>query len=150
MLEQDWLTKPDGQPGWASYFLSRGFECYLVDLPFRGRSPWHPGNGSMMDYAAESIQAMFTACKDLAAWPQAQLHTQWPGRGTVGDPVFDQFYASGLPIVGDTVQQEKASQAACAALLDRLAAPAVLVAHSAGGAVPWLVADVRQRLRQFK
>lgn len=107
---QDWLTKPDGQPGWASYFLSRGFECYLVDLPFRGRSPWHPGNGSMIDYPAEPIQTMFTACKDFGTWPQAKLHTQWPGPGTMGDPVFDQFYASGLPIVSDVVLQETASQ----------------------------------------
>lgn len=106
----DWLTKPDGQPGWASYFLSRGFECYLVDLPFRGRSPWHPGNGSMIDYPAEPIQTMFTACKDFGTWPQAKLHTQWPGPGTMGDPVFDQFYASGLPIVSDVVLQETASQ----------------------------------------
>ncbi|XXH03912.1 hypothetical protein Hte_010320 [Hypoxylon texense] len=143
----DWLTKPDGQPGWASYFLRRGFECYLVDLPFRGRSPWHPGSSSsLVDYPAEAIQAIFTACRDFGTWPQAKLHTQWPGAGVRGDPVFDQFYASGLPIVGDAVLQESASQAACAALLDRIGRPAILVGHSAGGPVPWLAADARPAL----
>ncbi|KAI0143844.1 alpha/beta-hydrolase [Hypoxylon sp. NC0597] len=142
----DWLTKPDGQPGWASYFLSQGFECYLVDLPFRGRSPWHPSNGTMISHSAESIQTMFTACKDLGTWPQAKLHTQWPGAGMIGDVVFDQFYASGLQILSDPVTQEKASQAACAALLDRIGKPAILVGHSAGGSIPWLAADIRPHL----
>lgn len=34
---QDWLTKLDGNPGWADNF-SRYHEVYLVDAPFRGRS----------------------------------------------------------------------------------------------------------------
>ncbi|KAI1380695.1 alpha/beta-hydrolase [Hypoxylon crocopeplum] len=142
----DWLTKPDGQPGWASYFLGRGFECYLVDLPFRGRSPWTPGNGTMISYPAEPIQSRFTACKYLGTWPQAKLHTQWPGTGRIGDPAFDQFYASGLQILSDAVLQETASQDACAALLDLIGRPAILVGHSAGGSIPWLVADVRPNL----
>ncbi|KAI1211646.1 alpha/beta-hydrolase [Annulohypoxylon truncatum] len=145
----DWITKPDGQPGWTSYFLSQGFECYLVDQPYRGRSPWYPGNGTMVAYTAESIQAVFTACQTFGTWPQAKQHTQWPGPGTIGDPVFDQFYRSALQILNDTVAQERASQAACAALLDRIGRPAVLVGHSAGGSVPWLTADARPGLVQM-
>ncbi|KAI1408425.1 alpha/beta-hydrolase [Hypoxylon sp. FL1857] len=142
----DWLTKPDGQPGWASYFLSKGFECYLVDVPFRGRSPWVPGNGTMVSYPAEAFEATFTACKDLATWPQAKQHTQWPGSGRMGDPIFDQLYASGLQMLDDSVAQEKASQAACAALLDRIGKPAIVLGHSAGGSTPWLTADARPQL----
>ncbi|KAH9892385.1 alpha/beta-hydrolase [Xylariomycetidae sp. FL2044] len=148
----DWLTKPDGQPGWASYFLAQGFECYLVDLPFRGRSPWEPGSvpGSppLVSYPAEPMSQMFTACSRHDRWPQSRLHTQWPGAGTAdgGDPAFDALYASALPIVDDPARQESASQAACAALLDRVGRPAVLVGHSSGGPVPFLAADVRPRL----
>ncbi|KAI1462603.1 alpha/beta-hydrolase [Annulohypoxylon moriforme] len=142
----DWLTKPDGQPGWASFFLSQGFECYLVDQPYRGRSPWFPGNGTMIAYQAESIQTLFTACQTFGTWPQAKEHTQWPGPGTIGDPIFDQFYRSTLQILNDTEAQEIASQAACAALLDRIGKPVVLVGHSAGGSIPWLTADVRPNL----
>ncbi|KAI8961007.1 alpha/beta-hydrolase [Daldinia sp. FL1419] len=142
----DWLTKPDGQPGWASYFLSRGFECYLVDLPFCGRSPWHPKNGVMIAHPAEAMQTMFTACKDFGTWPQAKLHTQWPGTGKISDPIFDQFFASAQQILNDPVAQELASQAAAVALLDRIGKPAILIGHSAGGSTPWLVADIRPDL----
>lgn len=142
----DWLTKPDGQPGWASYFLSQGFECYLVDLPNCGRSPWNPSSGRMISYPAESFEAMFTACQDFGTWPQAKLHTQWPGTGKIGDPVFDHFFASSLQIGTNAAAQERAAQTACAALLDRIGKPVVLVGHSAGGAILWLTADIRPDL----
>ncbi|KAI0099617.1 Alpha/Beta hydrolase protein [Nemania sp. FL0031] len=140
----DWLTKPDGNPGWASYFLSKGFECYLVDLPLRGRSPWHPEDGELITYPAEAIQQLFAA--GYGTWPQAKLHTQWPGTGAVGDPFYDHFSASTLQMLGDITKQELVAQAACAALLDRIGKPAVVIGHSAGGPVPWLLADVRPKL----
>ncbi|OTB09951.1 hypothetical protein K445DRAFT_323481 [Daldinia sp. EC12] len=100
----------------------------------------------MVAHPAEAIETMFTACKELGSWPQAELHTQWPGTGKIGDAVFDHFFASAQQILSDAAAQEKASQAACAALLDRIDKPAVLVGHSAGGSAPWLVADVRPKL----
>ncbi|KAI0547057.1 Alpha/Beta hydrolase protein [Xylaria curta] len=142
----DWLTKPDGRPGWASYFLSQGFECYLVDLPFRGRSPWHPDDGELITFPAESVQQLFAAGKEYGNWPQAKLHTQWPGTGAIGDPFFDHFSASTLQMLGNITKQESAAQAACAALLDRIGKPAIVLAHSAGGSTPWLLADIRSKL----
>ncbi|KAI8625121.1 Alpha/Beta hydrolase protein [Xylariaceae sp. FL1651] len=139
----DWLTKPDGKPGWASYFLSQGFECYLVDLPFRGRSPWHPDDGELITYPAEALQRLFTVGGN---WPQAKLHTQWPGTGAIGDQVFDHFSASTLQMTGDITKQESTAQAACAALLDHIGKPAIVLAHSSGGSMPWLLADVRPKL----
>ncbi|ORY57258.1 Alpha/Beta hydrolase protein [Pseudomassariella vexata] len=142
----DWLTKPDGDPGWASFFLSRGYDLYIVDLPFRGRSPWCPGNDQIVAYPAEQIQKMFTACKQYELWPQAKLHTQWPGTGMMGDPLFDKLYASTIQQINSPLIQETASQTAFAALLDRINKPVVLVGHSAGGSIPWLVADIRPHL----
>ena len=49
-------------------------------------------------------------------------------------------------MLGDPVRQELASQVACAALLDRIARPVVIVGYSQGGAIPYLTADVRPRL----
>jgi pimeloyl-ACP methyl ester carboxylesterase len=89
---------------------------------------------------------MFTACKNYKMWPQAEHHTQWPGNGVMGDPIFDQLYASTIQILSDPVLQERASQTALAALLDRIAKPVILVSHSAGGSIPLLVADVRKDL----
>ena len=48
----------------------------------------------------------FVAPERYNRWPQARLHTQWPGNGAPGDPVFDQFYASQMPSIQDfTLQQ---------------------------------------------
>jgi len=33
-----WGTTPDGREGWRNIFLREGFDCYLVDQPWRGRS----------------------------------------------------------------------------------------------------------------
>ncbi|KAK8102661.1 hypothetical protein PG984_015807 [Apiospora sp. TS-2023a] len=99
----------------------------------------------MVTFGAEQVQKMFTASERYGIWPQAGHHTQWPGSGVMGDSVFDSFYASTIQMLGDAVQQELASQAACAALLDRIARPVVIIGHSQGGAIPYLTADVRPR-----
>jgi pimeloyl-ACP methyl ester carboxylesterase len=35
-----WETKPDGQPGWQSYFLHAGHSVYISDAVERGRATW--------------------------------------------------------------------------------------------------------------
>lgn len=40
---------------------------------------WLPTNGTMSFFSAETIEQMFTATQDFDLWPQAALHTQWPG-----------------------------------------------------------------------
>ncbi|MEN6412687.1 MAG: hypothetical protein ABFC84_07975 [Veillonellales bacterium] len=36
----NWETKPDGQPGWQSFFLKAGHDIYISDAVERGRSSW--------------------------------------------------------------------------------------------------------------
>ncbi|KAK3935507.1 alpha/beta-hydrolase [Diplogelasinospora grovesii] len=147
---QDWLTKPDGEAGWASFFLARGYECYLIDQAFRGRSPWHPATGNYRVFSAETVQHVWTRPEDnlssSSSWPGAKLHTQWTGSGTMGDAVFDGMYASMAPTLEDAVLQQTATQVSCAKLLDRIGKPAILVGHSQGALIEWLVADVRSHL----
>lgn len=143
---QDWLTKPDGNPGWADWFLSHGYEVYLIDAPYRGRSPWAPAIDDVLVFSSEKIRSMFTACARHGTWPQAKLHTQWPGSGDRGDPVFDNFFASCVQMIKSQEKQELATQTALAALLDRIGKPVVLLSHSNSGGVPLLVADVRPKL----
>jgi pimeloyl-ACP methyl ester carboxylesterase len=38
----DYLSTPDGRPGWATRFLQAGYAVYVVDRPGHGRSPYHP------------------------------------------------------------------------------------------------------------
>lgn len=146
VLRQDWLTKPDGKPGWADYFVSHGYHIYLVDLPYRARSAWDPAVGDVLIASVEQVQDMFTACKQHGTWPQARLHHQWPGTGLMGDPIFDRFYASGVQMVQSQHTTETAAQAALAVLLDRIGRPVVFLSHSNSGGIPFLVADVRPQL----
>lgn len=89
---------------------------------------------------------MFTACAIHGTWPQAKLHTQWPGAGVKGDPIFDRFFASGVQNIRSQAKQEGVAQTAIAALLDHIGREVVLISHSNGGGIPYLVADVRPRL----
>jgi pimeloyl-ACP methyl ester carboxylesterase len=141
----NWLKTPDGRPGWAYVFAELGYEVYLVDQPARGRSAWHAQlDGELTVAPVVVVERLFTATQQ-GEWPQAKKHTQWPGEGRKGDPVFDAFYASQVPYVADTAKSQQLFQAAGAALLDKIGA-AILVTHSQAGPFGWLLADVRPAL----
>ncbi|KAF7593188.1 hypothetical protein BBP40_011818 [Aspergillus hancockii] len=61
-------------------FLDHGYEVYLLDRTLTGRSPIFPGDElEASAFSAEFIAQRFTAVKKYPKWPQARLHTQWPG-----------------------------------------------------------------------
>ena len=67
----------DGPAG----FLNTGMKC-KIDQPHVGRSAWYPSSDfPMVQYPVELIQSRFTATAKHDLWPQAHLHTQWPGVG---------------------------------------------------------------------
>lgn len=141
----NWLKTPDGRPGWAYVFAGLGYEVYLIDQPARGRSPWHAQlDGELGVVPVAVVERYFTATAQ-GAWPQAKKHTQWPGTGHKGDPVFDAFYASQVPYVADSAKSQQLFQAAGAALMDQIG-EAILVTHSQSGPYGWLLADVRPDL----
>ena len=146
----NWLGTPDGRRGWAQYFLTRGYEVYIVDQPARGRSAWHPGvDGELKSVPASLIEKLFTAPEESGAWPQAKKHTQWPGKGQLkgrkGDPVFDAFYSTQVESLASNAETQQLMQSAGVALLDRIG-PAILLTHSQAGAFGWLIADARPKL----
>src|SRR5690348_17939181 len=136
---------PDGREGWAQFFLGEGYAVYVMDQPGRGRSALRPEYGETVQRAAEWVQQQFTAPERSKLWPQAARHTQWPGSGVAGDPVFDQFYAEQLPAVSSFPKQQELNRDAGAALLDRIG-PAILLTHSQSGAFGWPIADARPNL----
>ena len=83
--------------------------------------------------------------QDSNLFPNAHLHTQWPGTGKPRDPFFDQFYASQVQLMVDPVKTQEYAQKALAALLDRIG-PAILLTHSQSGTFGFLVADQRPDL----
>jgi pimeloyl-ACP methyl ester carboxylesterase len=145
----NWISTPDGRPGWADYFLNHGYIVYLVDQPARGRSAWRMTvNGPLQDVSVTQVEQRFTAPEKFNLWPQATLHTQWPGdgdrKGMRGDPIFDQFYASQVESLASAVETQTLVQSAGAALLDKIG-PAIVVTHSQAGPFGWLLADVRPK-----
>ncbi len=142
----NWMQTPDGRQGWADYFVQRGYVVYMVDQPARGRSVWHPtANGTLRMFTARQLETLFTATAGLGSWPQAKKHSQWPGTGKQGDPVFDAFYATQVQSLASDSETQTLAQKAGAALLDRIG-PAVLLTHSQSGLLGWVIAEARPSL----
>jgi pimeloyl-ACP methyl ester carboxylesterase len=142
----DWQQTPDGRPGWAYYFAKQGYVQYMVDSPARGRSPYVPGHdGNLTIRTAANLEATFTASAKKGDFPRAHLHTQFPGSGLMGDPIFDAFAKTQVQFLGGggPKSQDDLTAAALIALLDTIKTPVVILSHSQGGPAGWLIADAR-------
>jgi pimeloyl-ACP methyl ester carboxylesterase len=145
-----WMQTPDGRPGWAHYFVNQGYIVYITDQPARGRSMYdaqHQGK-QIRSYASGSERAN-SAIAELGSWPQAKLHTQYPGegpnRGKRGDPVFDAAFARTVSYLASNTETQQLVQNAGTALLDKIG-PAIIFTHSQAGPFGWLLADARPKL----
>ena len=80
----------DGRPGWAYYLISQGYVVYMVDYPARGRSAYVPGwDGNIGIRTSDQLEQIWTNVAARGDFPLKANHTQWPGAGKVGDPIFD-------------------------------------------------------------
>ena len=145
----NFLSTPDGRPGWATLFAQQGWAVYLMDQPGRGASGYNrDAYGPAARQPPAFLQQRFTATQNYGpepgkpqGWPQARLHSQWPGTGAPGDPVFDQFYASQVESAAGEVSAKLVTEAG-AALLDKIG-PAVIITHSQSGAFGWGIGEAR-------
>ncbi len=141
----NFLATADGRPGWVYDFVGAGYEVLLVDQPERGRSGHRLTDGApapQFRYTADRTSDYFTDPAPAALWPQAARHTQWPGTGRKGDPVFDRFYASQVGQLADRTEIERLARDGVVALLDEIG-DAILCTHSQSGPFGWLIADAR-------
>ena len=140
----NFLSTPDGRRGWADDFVANGYAVFVVDQSGRGRSGFFGAVYGQKTRAptADNVAQRFTAPEKKNLWPQAALHTQWPGQGTAGDPTFDAFFATQVETIGDEALIESINREAGAKLLDRIG-PAVLLVHSQAGVMGWSIADER-------
>jgi pimeloyl-ACP methyl ester carboxylesterase len=137
---------PDGRESWAQYFVRRGYAVYVVDQVARGRSAyWSNVYGPLPAARLDFTEQRFVAPERYKKWPQAHLHTQFPGTGKPGDEYFDQFYASQFPSITSFPKQQELNRDALVALFDKIG-PAILLTHSQSGAMGWPVADQRPKL----
>ncbi|KAI4169946.1 MAG: hypothetical protein LQ343_005328 [Gyalolechia ehrenbergii] len=63
----------------------------------------------------------------------------------MGDPVFDAFYASQVQFQNETATVQTTNQRAVVALLD-IIGPSIIITHSQGGPIGFLIADSRPQL----
>jgi pimeloyl-ACP methyl ester carboxylesterase len=64
----------------------------------------------------------------------------------MGDPYFDAYYSSNVQFLSSAIEQQTTVKAAGVSLLDRIGKPVILLSHSQGGLMPWLIADARPEL----
>jgi pimeloyl-ACP methyl ester carboxylesterase len=146
MSGTNYTGTPDGREGWAQYFVRQGFAVYVVDQPGRGRSGYlQAAYGPARNVDRDNAARRFVAQEKYKLWPQAHLHTQWPGSGEADDPAAQQLAQSQLPAIEDFTEQQVLNRDALLALLDRIG-PAILLVHSQAGAFGWPVADAKPDL----
>lgn len=143
----NFLGTPDGRPGWVDRFVERGFAVYVVDQVGRGRSGDNPEvYGSYARLTTGDLESIFTGQETFNLFPQAKLHTQWPGGpGIKGNAAFDQFYLSQVPYIASALTSEELVNPALIALLEKIG-PSVLLTHSQAGVFGWALSDQRPDL----
>ncbi|CAD0100068.1 unnamed protein product, partial [Aureobasidium mustum] len=128
--------------GFASHFLDYGYQVYIVDQTSVGRGSVEDLNDYVMRIGstAEITEKGFTAPELTNAYPQSQQHTQWPGSGVKGDPVFDAFESTFIPLTSNMTVQELSMRSSGCQLLS-LIGPSFLISHSIGALHPLLLSN---------
>lgn len=137
-----WLNTPDNRKGFASYFLEQGYMVYLVDHTGAGRSSQEYSAEYTLwnSTTVEGVASGFTDPEANPTYPQATLHTQWPGTGNKGDPYFTAFSRQVIPFTSNWEYGELSMRATGCTLLSLLG-PSYLVSHSSGAQYPIVISN---------
>ncbi len=136
-----WETTPDGREGWYTQFLRLGWPCYVVDAVERGRAGWAPRDPHFAAPAllrtAQDSFTQFRIGRPVRDGSLASLQAAaYPGcRFPLA--AFGMFMRQVVPRWSTT--DELAVDAYCA-LLEQVG-PAIVVAHSQGGAFAFRAAE---------
>ena len=123
-----WETTPDGREGFQTLFLRRGYGCYTVDQPRRGRA----GSSSL----PSSISPICTDKMLFSLFRFGRYPEYYPGTMFPQDSLsLRQLQRWGTPDTGP--YDDYVTSDAMAALFDKIGG-AVLVSHSRGGHPGWL------------
>lgn len=141
-MPQTWLNTPDNRKGFASLFVDQGYVVYLVDQTSVGRGTQEDLTGYPLRVGSTSniTEISFTDPQAANAYTQNKLHTQWPGSGLRGDPIFDAFESGFLPLTSNNARRELSMRASGCELV-RLIRPSFLISHSIGAVHPIVISD---------
>ncbi|TMA63254.1 MAG: hypothetical protein E6J73_09255, partial [Deltaproteobacteria bacterium] len=107
MSGTNYTGTPDGREGWAQYFVRQGYAVYVIDQVGKGRSTHLERTYGPVDLVdSQNSQQRYVAQEKFKLWPQAHLHTQWPGSGEPDDPAVQQLISSQLPAIRDFTKQQ--------------------------------------------
>jgi len=135
-----WETTPDGRAGWQTLFVRAGFDTYVVDQPYRGRSapdltalaPSVPSSGPAPQVAVGGRAIAEFLHRGGGRFPSHRtdhyVKQFWPDFGMVA------AVEQGHPGISDPRAVPPMLE-----LLDRVG-PAALVTHSQGGDLGWRLA----------
>jgi len=111
---------PDNRSGWADYLLSHGFPVYRRgSAGTRQVAVHHCGLRPRGVPNLQSIEDLFTALERVNLWPQARLHTQWPGTGLPGDYAVRSVLRLAV-VRQNATTQEQTTSPALVALLEKI------------------------------
>lgn len=140
-----WMTTPDGRDGWSDFFLRKGHAVFLVDQPHRGAA----GGTSIAGVISEKNldQRWYTQFR-IGRWVQGKSVANEGSQFPNDDKSVDQFFRQMTPDTGmksdmgadfayDIVT--KALAATVDEVFARTGKKTILVTHSQGGRVGWLV-----------
>ncbi len=123
----NFLGTPDGRPGWAAYFVAHGWPVYVIDQPGRGKSGYFPNayGPQAANPSPTTVKQQFTAPEltNPLGWPQASLHTQWPGGPGAVCPENTRsisFFASQVANMPNNDQALALTTAAVTALINKI------------------------------
>ena len=148
----DWQQTPDGRPSWAYYLMQQGYTVYMADYPARGRSAYVPVtgpdgktpiDGNLGIRTALELERIWTNARERGDFPLKMNHTQWPGSGKMGDPIFDKFIQTQVQFAGATGQL---TVPAGIALLEMIGTPVIMFTHSQGGGFGFDITEARPHL----
>jgi pimeloyl-ACP methyl ester carboxylesterase len=147
----DWQQTPDGRAGWAYHLIDQGYVVYMVDYPTRGRSAYvplpgpngQPIDGNLTIRTGLELERIWTNGRERGDFPLKMRHTQWPGTGKMGDPIFDNFIRTQVQSAGAT---GPLTIAAGIALLETIGSPVIMFTHSQGGGFGFDITEARPKL----
>lgn len=128
-FSKTWDTTPDNREGFRTLFLRRHFPVYVVDQPRRGGAGRAARDGEIK---ATPDEGFWFGQFRLGLWPHFNEGSQFPQNAAS----LDQFFRQMTPNTAAYDAQVNAD--GLSAVLKR-SGPAVLVTHSQGCGVGWLV-----------
>ena len=128
-FSKTWDTTPDGREGFRTLFLRRNFSVYTVDQPRRGSAGRAAVDGSIK---AAPDEGFWFGQFRMGLWPNFNAGSQFPQDADSLNQFFRQMTPNTAPYDADV------NAKALTAVLSKTG-PSVLITHSQGCGIGWLV-----------